>query len=84
MNELFWVRYNPDGCVVGSMLGECATTVEQAHREFTPRLDVRRRETAAGYQHELTTRDRWSETARDCLLGRCAHRRGPCGELPLF
>lgn len=84
LSKLFWVRYDPDGCVVGSMLGDCATSPSQAHKEFTSRADVRKREAIAGYRHELVTRETWNEVARDCMMGRCKHRTGPCGEFPLF
>jgi len=73
LSDCFWVRYNPAGCAVGSLHGECAIDAEQAHKEFTSRQRDRDRETRQGYRHELLTREQWQQHAQPCLLGKCQH-----------
>ncbi|MFD7622080.1 hypothetical protein, partial [Streptomyces sp. NPDC059802] len=66
----FWIRINPQGHIEGSVHGEyVGPLAEDAHKQFTPRVRDRRREAAEGYQHELVTRDEWSQRAELCLLG---------------
>jgi hypothetical protein len=65
----FWIRINPQGCVEGSAL------VDDAHKQFTPRVRDRRREAAEGYRHELVGHDEWKRRAEPCLLGQCQHRQ---------
>lgn len=83
LSDCFWVRYNPDGCAVGSLLGECATNEEQAHKEFTSRQRDRDREDRRGYRHELVTREQWQQQAQVCLLGECQHRGRNVTDAPL-
>lgn len=72
----FWIRINPQGCVEGSALGEyIGPLVDDAHKQFTPRVRDRRREAAEGYRHELVGHDEWKQRAEPCLLGQCQHRR---------
>jgi hypothetical protein len=72
----FWIRINPQGCVEGSALGEyVGPLVEDAHKQFTPRVRDRRREAAEGYRHELVGHDEWRQRAEPCLLGQCQHRK---------
>jgi hypothetical protein len=75
LNKAFWIRVNPQGCVVGSCIGECAATPEQAHKEFTTRAAERAKETRQGYTHRLVTKAEWDATARPCITGRCEHRQ---------
>jgi hypothetical protein len=71
----FWIRINPQGCVEGSALGEyVGPLVEDAHKQFTPRVRDRRREASEGYRHELIGHDEWKRRAEACLLGKCQHR----------
>lgn len=71
----FWIRINPQGCVTGSALEKyVGPLAEDAHKEFTPRVADRRREAAAGYQHELVGHDEWVRRAKPCISGRCQHR----------
>lgn len=72
----FWIRINRQGCVEGSALGEyVGPLVEDAHKQFTPRVRDRRREAAEGYRHELIGQEEWKERAEPCLLGKCSHRQ---------
>lgn len=72
----FWVRFNPAGCAEGSALAEyVGPLVEDAHKEFTPRVKDRRREAAEGYRHELLNGDEWDRRAKPCLMGECGHRQ---------
>lgn len=71
--DCHWVRFDPAGCATGSLYGDLATTIADAHKEFTPLKRDRDRETRAGYRHELLTQERW-DTVRPCLSGRCGHR----------
>ncbi|HEY9372843.1 hypothetical protein [Streptomyces sp.] len=71
----FWIRINPQGCVVGSALGEyVGPLAEDAHKEFTPKVADRRREAAEGYRHELVGHAEWKQRAELCLRGKCQHR----------
>jgi hypothetical protein len=72
----FWIRINPQGCVTGSALGEyIGRLVEDAHKEFTPRVADRRREAAEGWRHELVGHEEWKQRAETCLRGRCSHSK---------
>lgn len=72
----FWIRINPQGCVEGSALGEyVGPLVDDAHKQFTPKIRDRRREAAEGYRHELVGHDEWRQRAEPCLMGQCEHRR---------
>ena len=75
LKSCFWVRYAPNGCAVGSLLGGLAATPEQAHAEFTPRKRDREREVRQGYRHELVPKPQWGATVEPCLTGRCEHRQ---------
>ncbi|MCX5598351.1 hypothetical protein OOK29_09400 [Streptomyces phaeochromogenes] len=79
LNRLFWVRYNSVGCATGSCLGECATTPDQAHKEFTSRQRDRERELRQGYRHELVTKEQWDATVRPCFIGECSHPKPKAG-----
>lgn len=71
----FWVRFNPAGCAEGSALYRyVGPLVDDAHKQFTPRIRDRRREAAEGYRHEVMTAAEWDERAKPCLLGQCEHR----------
>ncbi|MEU6925505.1 hypothetical protein [Streptomyces sp. NPDC046631] len=81
-NREFWIRINPAGCVTGSVLGNyVGPLVEDAHKEFTPRIADRRKEAATGWRHELIGHDEWTRRAQPCLTGRCQHRQAT-GEEP--
>ncbi|MFD7861813.1 hypothetical protein [Streptomyces sp. NPDC059783] len=72
----FWIRISPQGCVTGSALGDfIGPLVEDAHKEFTPRVADRRREAAEGWRHELIGRAEWQRRAEPCLRGLCGHRK---------
>jgi hypothetical protein len=72
----FWIRINPQGCVEGSALGEyVGPLVDDAHKQFTPRIRDRRREAAEGYRHELVGHAEWKTRAEPCLRGQCEHRK---------
>jgi hypothetical protein len=72
----FWIRINPQGCVEGSALGEyVGSNIEDAHKQFTPRVRDRKRETAEGYRHVLVAYAEWKQRAEPCLLGKCEHRK---------
>ena len=72
----FWIRINPQGCVVGSALAEyVGPLAEDAHKEFTSKVRDRRREAAEGYRHELVAHAEWKRRAEPCLMGQCEHRR---------
>ncbi|MGY1439475.1 hypothetical protein [Streptomyces reniochalinae] len=73
LNRVFWVRYAPSGCAVGSLMGEHAASPEQAHKEFTSRQRDRERELRQGYRHELVTKEQWQTTVRPCFTGNCEH-----------
>ncbi|MFD3520483.1 hypothetical protein [Streptomyces sp. NPDC058653] len=70
----FWIRIAPDGCVHGSVHEEyVGPLAEDAHKEFTPRVADRRKEAAAGWQHQLVNGADWDRRAKPCLTGRCNH-----------
>ena len=72
----FWIRIDPRGHVEGSALGEyVGPLVEDAHKQFTPRVRDRRREATEGYRHELVSHDEWKQRAELCLRGQCQHRQ---------
>ncbi|MEU5477525.1 hypothetical protein [Streptomyces mirabilis] len=72
----FWIRINPQGCVEGSALGDyVGSLVEDAHKQFTPRVRDRRREAAEGYRHELVGHAEWKQRAEPCLRGQCQHQK---------
>ena len=72
----FWIRIDPQGHVEGSALGEyVGPLVEDAHKQFTPRVRDRRREAVEGYRHELVGHDEWKQRAEACLRGQCQHRK---------
>ncbi|MEU0181831.1 hypothetical protein ABZ312_11670 [Streptomyces sp. NPDC006207] len=72
----FWIRINPQGCVEGSALGEyVGPLVDDAHKQFTPKIKDRRREAAEGYRHELIGYDEWKQRAEPCLMSACQHRK---------
>ncbi|MFJ2279168.1 hypothetical protein ACIOEZ_34030 [Streptomyces sp. NPDC087866] len=73
-NREFWIRINPEGCVTGSVLAAyVGRLAEDAHKEFTPRIADRRKEAAAGWQHELIGHDEWTRRAKPCLTWQCSH-----------
>jgi len=71
----FWIRIAPTGCVEGSVYASAlkADSSEEAHREFTPRVGDRRRETQEGWRHDRVERDEWKRRAKPCLMGECRH-----------
>ncbi len=72
----FWIRIDPSGHVEGSALGEyVGPDPEKAHKQFTPRVRDRKRETSQGYRHELVGHAEWKQRAEPCLLGKCEHQR---------
>lgn len=75
LKDCRWVRFDPTGCAVGSLMGTEAATVEQAHKEFTSRQRDRERELRSGYRHELIHRSAWERTVRACFVGECQHRQ---------
>jgi hypothetical protein len=72
----FWIRINPQGCVVGSALAEYVgeDSTEGAHAEFVPDRPTRLYETAHGWRHERVSHAEWKQRAEACLLGECQHR----------
>jgi hypothetical protein len=67
-----WVRYEPNGCATGSLLGDetAATTFTRARRD-------REREHRRGVRYRLVSPDQWRDTVRACLLGECTHQTRP-------
>ncbi|MFJ6616651.1 hypothetical protein ACIQOW_03580 [Kitasatospora sp. NPDC091335] len=72
-----WVRYAPNGCATGSMLGDEATSPETAATTFTSTRRDREREHRRGVRYRLVSPDQWHATVRACLLGECAHHTRP-------
>ncbi|MFK4869035.1 hypothetical protein ACI3K4_27855 [Streptomyces sp. CSMPJR101] len=72
----FWIRINPQGCVVGSALAEYVgeDSVEGAHAEFVPDRPTRLYEAAHGWRHERVSHAEWKQRAEGCLMGDCHHR----------
>lgn len=71
----FWLRIDPTGCATGSVREDfVGPLVEDAHKEFTPRVADRRREAAEGWRHELVDGAGF-DAAKACLVGRCQHGR---------
>ena len=72
----FWIRIDPQGCVVGSVyasrLGE--DSAQGAHAEFVPDRPTRLYEAAHGWRHERVDHAEWKRRAEACLLGECEHR----------
>jgi hypothetical protein len=68
-----WVRLAPNGCALGSLLGDTVTTPEAAATEFTPNRRDRQRETRRGIRYQLATPDQWADL-KPCLLGECHHQ----------
>lgn len=73
LEECFWVRFNPEGCAVGSVLRGFANTEEEAHKEFTTRKADRLKEIKAGYVFELVPRNEWKERIEPCFMKTCEH-----------
>lgn len=69
----FIIRVNPNGCVEGSTRVSSTTTIEDAHKKWTPRIADRRREHAAGWQHMMVNGTQWRQQAGPCLHGECTH-----------
>ncbi|MFB7162283.1 hypothetical protein [Streptomyces sp. NPDC056242] len=72
----FWIRINPNGCVIGSVYASVLETDDArgAHEEFTPAPADRDRESAEGYRHERVHRLEWQRRAKPCLLRQCNHQ----------
>jgi hypothetical protein len=71
--DCFWVRFGPNGCAYGSLVGDSAVNEEQAHAELVPRQRDRDRDQRQGYRIELLTRKQWRAQAGPCFLGECSH-----------
>ncbi|MFE6500729.1 hypothetical protein [Kitasatospora sp. NPDC057738] len=69
-----WVRYEPNGCATGSLLGDEATSPESAAATFTTVRRDRERAHRRGVRYRLVSPDEWRDTVRACLLGECTHR----------
>jgi hypothetical protein len=71
----FWIRINPQGCVVGSVYASALDedSTQGAHAEFVPDRPTRLYEAAHGWKHERVTRAEWKRRAEPCLSGDCDH-----------
>lgn len=76
----FWVRLDPAGCATGSVrVCYVGKLLEDAHKEFTPRIADRRREAAEGWRHEMVTRSEWAGWVVHCIRRKCVHVTGAGG-----
>lgn len=73
-DRMFWIRIDPNGCVYGSVLEEAVgRLVDDAHKQFTPKVADRRREAREGWTHELVDSPTWDARAKPCLMRECDH-----------
>ncbi|MFD6149428.1 hypothetical protein [Streptomyces sp. NPDC060243] len=75
LGDCHWVLFTPNGCAYASANGTLATTPEQAHTDFTPRLRDRARQTRQGYHAELLSKTEWRDRVAPCFYGRCTHNQ---------
>lgn len=71
-----WVRYEPNGCATGSLLGDEVTNPDAAATTFTPARRDREREHRRGVRYRLVAPAVWRDTVKACLLGECNHVAG--------
>ncbi|MGA5819705.1 hypothetical protein ACPC54_17825 [Kitasatospora sp. NPDC094028] len=68
-----WVRYEPNGCATGSLLGDEATSPEAAAARCEPVRRERERDHRRGVRYRLVTPADWQASVKPCLLGECDH-----------
>ncbi|WP_282790844.1 hypothetical protein [Streptomyces sp. CC224B] len=74
LRSCHWVLFGPDDCAYASEYGDAAAGPEEAHRNFTPRVRERDRQTRQGYHVELLSKKQWREQAGPCFYGTCTHQ----------